>query len=280
MRARLADSRCQQTRRSVANMKLEGAVAIVTGAARGTGRGIALRLAGGGASVVGADIDESGLAETERLIRQAGGASVGHVADVTSAAAAQRTVEAAEKQFGRLNILVNNAGGVGSPNYPEAYIESWDQCLRLNLHGPMLMMQAALPALKRAGGGTIVNMSSVAGLVNGASPFPEYAAAKAGLIRATEAVSNWKDQHKVRVNCVAPNFILTDEIRAMLEAMSAAEREAIPTPISSIEEVAEAVVGLIEDDAVNGRCLVFWFDKPHLAPANRVRAWLPDHPAT
>jgi NAD(P)-dependent dehydrogenase (short-subunit alcohol dehydrogenase family) len=261
-------------------MKLEGAVAIVTGAARGTGRGLALRLAGGGASVVGVDIDESGLNETDRLIQLAGGTSVGHVADVTLAAAARGSVEAAEKRFGRLNILVNNAGGVGSPNYPEAAVESWEKCLRLNLHGPMLMMQASLPALKRAKGGTIVNMSSVAGLVNGASPFPEYAAAKAGLIRATEAVSNWMDEHRVRVNCVAPNFILTDEIRAMLDAMSSAEREALPPPISSIEEVAEAVVGLIEDDTVSGRCLVFWFDTPHLAPADRVGAWLPAHCAT
>lgn len=258
-------------------MNLDGAVAIVTGAARGTGRGLALRLAGGGASVVGVDIDEPGLAETERLIQQAGGTSVHYVADVTSAAAARGSVEAAEERFGRLNILVNNAGGVGSPNYPEADVESWDRCLRLNLHGPMLMMQASLPALKRAGAGSIVNMSSVAGIVNGASPFPEYAAAKAGLIRATEAVSSWMDQHKVRVNCVAPNFILTDEIRAMLDAMSPAEREALPPPISSIEEVAEAVVRLIEDDTVNGRCLVFWFDTPHLAPADRVDAWLPEH---
>jgi NAD(P)-dependent dehydrogenase (short-subunit alcohol dehydrogenase family) len=256
-------------------MKLDGAVAIVTGAARGTGRGLAMRLARGGASVVAVDIDAAGLARTDRLIQDAGGTSMAEVADVTSADAARAAVEAAETRLGHIDILINNAGGVEAPTYPRAEADRWQQCLRLNLHGPMLMMQAALPAMVRAGGGTIVNMSSVAGVVNGVSPFPEYAAAKAGLIRLTEAVSNWMERHRVRVNCVAPNFILTDEIRAMLDAMAPAERDAMPPPISTIEEVAEAIVGLIEDDTVNGRCLVFWFEAPHLAPPDRVRAWLP-----
>ena len=256
-------------------MKLDGAVAIVTGVARGTGRGLAIRLAHAGASVVGIDIDEAGLTETDRLIRDAGGVAVTRVADVTSSGAARQVVEIAETRFGRLDILVNNAGGVEPPTYPDADAERWERCLRLNLHGPMAMMQATLPAMVRSKGGTIVNMTSVAGIVNGVSPWPEYAAAKAGLIRATEAVSNWMDEHRVRVNCVAPNLILTDEIRAMLDAMSPAEREAVPPPISTIDEVAEAVVGLIDDDTVNGRCLVFWFDAPHLAPPDRVGAWLP-----
>jgi NAD(P)-dependent dehydrogenase (short-subunit alcohol dehydrogenase family) len=163
-------------------MEIRGRTAIVTGAAAGTGRAIARRLAAEGASVVVADIDrENG----ERTAREIAGRFVR--ADMRSPEDITALISDAEPQ-----ILVNNAGGGGHvpPHFPEADPDDWGATLDLNLRGPMLATQLALEPMRRQGGGAVVNIASSAGL--GTEPYvsPEYGAAKAGLIRFTSTLGD------------------------------------------------------------------------------------------
>lgn len=256
-------------------MEIENKRAIVTGAARGLGRAIAETLASSGARVIVVDIDESGLEETVRRIVGLGGEAFGFKADVTAPDDVSRMVAEAEIRLGGLEILINNAGGPPQTGFPTTDRAEWERCVRLNLHGPMLTIQSALPLMRRTGAAAIVNVASIAGVVNGPSPWPEYAAAKAGLIRLTEAIAAELASHGIRVNAVAPNFVLTERIKEQLAQMTTEQREAIPPPLSTPEEVAEAIIALIRDESVSGRTLMWWFDEPHLAPADRVHAWLP-----
>ena len=225
-------------------MQVEGRVAVVTGAAAGTGRAIAQRLAADGARVVVADVDAAG---GEAVAGEVGGRFVR--ADLRDPADVARLIASSEP-----SVLVNNAGGGGhvEPHFPDAPFEDWSATLDLNLRGPMLATQLALEPMRRAGGGAVVNVASAAGL--GLAPYvsPEYGAAKAGLIRFTATLAGLQG---VRVNCVVPDWIATERAIAELEAMSEAERSAAPEPIP-LAEVADAVAALIADDSLSGRVMV------------------------
>jgi len=240
-------------------MRLEGRTALVTGAAAGTGRAIAHRLAvGEGAVAVLADVDAARGAEAARAIEADGGRARFLRADVADADGVRRMVADAAP-----SILVNNAGGGGHvpPHFPDAAPEEWGATLDLNLRGAMLATQLALEPMRAAGGGAVVNVASTAGL--GLAPYasPEYGAAKAGLIRFTSTLGPLRERFGVRVNCVVPDWILTERARAELEAMSAEERAAAPEPIP-MAEVADAVVALLRDDALAARVMVLRPGKP------------------
>jgi NAD(P)-dependent dehydrogenase (short-subunit alcohol dehydrogenase family) len=249
---------------------LDGKVAIVTGAGGGgTGRAIALGLAHEGAAVVVNDIDESGGAETVRRIEGAGGRAVLAGADVTREQDVEELVGVAERTFGGLDVLVNNAGGTPGPHFPDAATEHWTRTLELNLRGPMLAIQGALPAMRKRGGGAIVNISSVAGLGYAPHSSPEYSAAKAGLIRLTATLVPLREQANVRVTCIVPNWIGTEEVRAEIAAMSAEERADVPETLTAPEEIADLVVELIENEGLAGRVVVWWTTKaPELIPVD------------
>ena len=223
-------------------------MAIVTGAAVGTGRAIAERLAAEGARVLVADVDERGGEETVARI----GADRGRFvrADMRDAADVERLIAGAD----RLRVLVNNAGGGGHvpPHFPEATPAQWGATLDLNLTSAMLATQLALEPMRRSGGGAIVNIASTAGL--GAEPYasPEYGAAKAGLIRFTTAL---REVDGVRVGCVVPDWVRTERAEAELAAMTPAERAAAPEPIA-LDALTDAVVALIRDDGSAGRVVV------------------------
>jgi NAD(P)-dependent dehydrogenase (short-subunit alcohol dehydrogenase family) len=228
-------------------VEIDGAVAIVTGAAVGTGRAIALRLAAEGARVVVADVDVRGGEET--VARIGGGRASFVRADMLAAADVEGLVASTEG----LRILVNNAGGwLGPPHFPEATPAQWGATLDLNLRSAMLATQLALERMRRAGGGAVVNVASTAGL--GAEPYgsPEYGAAKAGLIRFTTAL---REVDGVRVTCVVPDWVRTPRAEAELAAMTAEERAAAPEPIA-LDVLADAVVALIRDDESAGRVVV------------------------
>jgi NAD(P)-dependent dehydrogenase (short-subunit alcohol dehydrogenase family) len=228
-------------------VEIDGAVAIVTGAAVGTGRAIALRLAAEGAHVVVADVDARGGEET---VARIGG---GRASFVRADMLAPADVEALITRTDGLRILVNNAGGwLGPPHFPEATPAQWGATLDLNLRSAMLATQLALEPMHRFGGGAVVNVASTAGL--GAEPYaaPEYGAAKAGLIRFTAALA---EARGVRVGCVVPDWIRTERAEAELAAMTAAERAAAPEPIP-LDVLTHAVVALIRDDESAGRVVV------------------------
>jgi len=237
-----------------AKWPIDGRVALVTGAGGGgTGRAIAVRLARGGASVVVDDLDEQGGTATVRLIEEAGGHAVFVRADVTSETDIERMVAVAERTFGGLDILVNNAGGTPRPHFPEAPRRHWTRTLDLNLRGPMLAIQVALHAMRKRGGGAIVNISSVAGVGYAPHSSPEYSAAKAGLARLTATLAPLHASENVRVNCILPNWIGTEEVLAEIAAMSPEERSEVPDLLTTPEEIADLVVELIEDPSVAGR---------------------------
>jgi NAD(P)-dependent dehydrogenase (short-subunit alcohol dehydrogenase family) len=240
-------------------MRIEDKVALVTGAGgRGTGRAIARRLARGGATVVVSDIDEEGGAATVREVESAGGRAAFTRADVTSEPDVEEMVSFAVRTFGGLDILVNNAGGTPQPHFPDASVEHWSRTLDLSLRGPMLAIQHALGPMRERGAGAIVNISSVAGVGWAPHSSPEYSAGKAGLARLTATLAPLADRDNVRVNCIVPNWIGTEEVLAEVAAMSPEERTEVPDELTAPEEIADLVARLIEDEGLAGRVFVWW----------------------
>jgi NAD(P)-dependent dehydrogenase (short-subunit alcohol dehydrogenase family) len=251
-------------------MEIQDRVAIVTGGGgAGTGRAIALRLAEAGAKVVVADVDAAGGAETVRQIDVAGGVAAFFRADVTREDDVRGTVSFSQETFGGLDVLVNNAGLTPEPHFPDAAVEHWSRYLDLNLRGPMLAIQYALEPMTRRGGGAVVNIASVAGFGFAPHSSPEYAAAKAGLIRLTATLAPLADRANVRVNCIIPNWIGTDEVKAEIAAMSPEERAQVPDELTPPEEIADAVARFVEDETMAGRALLWWSgEEPRLLPVS------------
>ena len=227
-------------------MEIDGRSAVVTGGGAGIGRAIAARLAQEGAAVLVADVDE----EAGRLVAsEIGGTFV--VADVTR----ETDIEAIASDA---DILVNNAGGYTEPVFPDAPLEHWSRALDLNLRSAMLAIQVAIRPMQARGGGTIVNVASTAGLGFAPHPSPEYAAAKAALMRLTACLAPLA-QRGVRVNCVCPYTVGTAAVRRTI-AVATAQGQTLPPPLRATllepEEVADAVVRLVRDDSLAGRVVV------------------------
>ncbi|HEY1275121.1 MAG TPA: SDR family NAD(P)-dependent oxidoreductase [Thermoleophilaceae bacterium] len=161
------------------------------------------------------------------------------------------------------HILVNNAGGGGhiEPHFPDATPAEWTALLDLNLRSAMLATQLALDPMNRAGGGAVVNIASVAGLGLADYQSPEYAAAKAGLIRFTSTLAPLHERKNVRVNCIAPDWIATERAQEELRQMSAAERAERPTPVP-MEAIAEAALELVRDETAAGKVLALYGTGP------------------
>jgi NAD(P)-dependent dehydrogenase (short-subunit alcohol dehydrogenase family) len=244
-------------------MEPQGRVALVTGAAAGTGRAIALRLGAEDALVVVADIDAEGGQDTVRRIEAQGGRATFVRADVTQDADVGRMVVFADQGRGGPHILVNNAGGGGhlDPHFPDATPSEWRAMLALNLTGAMLATQLALAPMRAGGGGVVVNIASTAGLGFGPYQSPEYGAAKAGLIRFTASLAQLEERMNVRVNCVVPDWIATERAQDELARMSPAERAGALRPVA-MEEVADAVVEFVRDEELAGRVMVLRGDEP------------------
>jgi NAD(P)-dependent dehydrogenase (short-subunit alcohol dehydrogenase family) len=225
-------------------VEISGKIAVVTGAAAGIGRAVATALAEEGAALVLADVDsDAGRRAAEEL----GGRFV--AADVLADDELRALVAAADG----LEILVNNAGGAPAPYYPDAPVEHWSRTLDLNLRSTMLATQLALEAMPM--GGAIVNVSSIAGYGLAPHAAPEYAVAKAGLVRLAGALSNLADTRGIRVSCICPDWVDTPAVRRSLAGMSADERREVPELVGA-EEIARLVLDLIRDASSAGRVVV------------------------
>jgi NAD(P)-dependent dehydrogenase (short-subunit alcohol dehydrogenase family) len=225
-------------------VELDGKVAIVTGAAAGIGRAVATALAAERAQVVLADVDSDA---GSRASRELGGRFV--QTDVLVDDDLRRLITGVDG----LAILVNNAGGAPPPHYPEAPLEHWSRVLELNLRSVMAATQLALEAM--GGGGAIVNVASMAGYGLFPHDAPEYAAAKAGLMRLTGALSPLAEVRGVRVNCICPDWVDTPAVHCSLAGMSDEERAQVPELVSA-EEIASLVLELIRDDSLAGRVMI------------------------
>ena len=242
-------------------MQLDGRVALVTGAGAETGRTIALRLAAGGALVVVVDVDEAAAQASVAAIEEQGGHAAALQADVTDDGDVQRMIECAGRDGGGPHVLVNNAGGRGAADYPEAAPAQWSATLDLNLRAAMLATQLALEPMQAAGGGAVINIASTAGIGSGPYASPDYGAAKAGLIRFTTSLGDLRERMNVRVNCIVPDWIATERGQAELAQMSPAERAAAP-PQVPMAEVAAAVVAFVHDDDLAGRVVLLRGGRP------------------
>ncbi|MHB1136602.1 MAG: SDR family NAD(P)-dependent oxidoreductase [Coriobacteriia bacterium] len=187
----------------------EGKVALVTGGGSGIGREAALGFARGGAKIVVADVDEVGGSETVELVAAAGSEAVFVRADVSQPQEVEAAVAAAVERFGGLHIVVNNAGIGGEANLTGDYsLEGWHKVININLNGVFYGMRYGIPAILASGGGSIVNVSSILGLVGWATA-PAYVAAKHGVSGLTKAAATEYAQQGIRVNSVHPGFIET-----------------------------------------------------------------------
>jgi NAD(P)-dependent dehydrogenase (short-subunit alcohol dehydrogenase family) len=230
-------------------MRLKGKVAIVTGGASGMGRSEAMIFAREGARVVVADVLEQ---EGQEVAKSIGDAARFIKLDVTSEQGWQAVVAAAEREFGRLDILVNNAGISGTYTSDLASTEAWDRLMDINAKGVFLGMKHALPALKRAGGGAIVNISSISGFTGQLGVHMAYNASKGAVRLMTKTAAVQWARDNIRVNSVHPGFLpamrtsvgsANPEWRAKALAAVPMRRE------GKVEEVAHAVLFLASDEA-------------------------------
>lgn len=238
-------------------MKLKNKTALVTGAARGIGAGIAKTLAREGAAVLICDLLEAEGKATAKELTDAGGKAWYVRLDVTSEQSWKEAYAFALEKTGRLDILVNNAGISIRQNIEEMTVENLDTMLAVNVKGPFLGIKHALPLLKQSGGGSIVNVASICGLVGHLYTSEAYTTTKGAVVQLTKSVATRHAKYNVRCNAVAPSTVLTGLTEKFLEdPQRRAERlgEVPLGRLATIEDVAEAVLFLVspEGSFING----------------------------
>jgi len=237
--------------------RLNGKVALITGAGSGIGRGTAILFAREGAKVMVVDYVPEGGQETVRMIKEAGGEASFIEADVTKAADAERMVKATVDTYGKLNILYNNAGIVGMP-VPTADLleEDWDLVVDTDLKSVYLGSKYAIPEMIKAGGGAIVSTASVEGLTGKVGIGP-YCAAKAGVIMLTKTIALEYAGENIRANCICPGMIETGMTRDWIPQL---HMEFIPLggKAGKPEDIAYAALYLACDESkyVTGTSIV------------------------
>jgi len=220
---------------------LTGRIAIVTGAASGLGEAISYGLAVFGADIVAVDVEAAGLGRVCEKVKGMGRAALPVICDVRSAEEIQAMVAQCVDRFGRIDVLVNNAGISRRALAEEMTHDQWDDVLAVDLTGPFLCCQEVGRTMIRQGGGRIINIASVAGLVGLRTGNANYCAAKGGLISMTRALALEWAKHNVLVNAVAPTHIRTPLIEAVLED---AEKKAYflgNIPLGRLGEASEVV---------------------------------------
>jgi len=230
-------------------VNLSGQAAIVTGASRGIGKAIALRLAAAGAKVACVARSADKLRETADAIAAAGGAAEVHPCDVTDSAAVSKLVESLNESWGRLDIVVNNAGITKDTLIPRMSDEDWDSVIATNLRSVFLFTRAASLVMMRQRSGRIVNISSVSGLMGNPGQ-ANYSASKAGIIGLTRSVARELAGRKVTVNAICPGFISTEMTDALGPAVLDEVKKRVPAKrLGEADEVADAVLYLASDSA-------------------------------
>ena len=230
-------------------MNLDGQIALVTGASRGIGAAIALELARQGAVVIGTGTSEAGARAFGDALAQAGGKGRGAVLDVADAAACEAVVDAVQKEFGGLSILVNNAGITRDNLAMRMKDEEWAAVIDTNLTAVFRLSRLVMRGMMKARFGRIVNVTSVVG-ASGNAGQANYAAAKAGVAGMSRALARELGGRNITVNCVAPGFIDTDMTRALNESQTAQLTAQIPLGrFGRPDDVAHAVAFLASPQA-------------------------------
>jgi 3-oxoacyl-[acyl-carrier protein] reductase len=231
-------------------MKFAGKVALVTGAARGIGEAIALKLAQEGADVVVTDVDLEGAQRVAQKIEGLGRKAKAIQADVSQYEAVQRLVSEAVSLFGKIDILVNNAGIIRRGTFLEHDPQDWEKVLNVNLGGTFNCAKEVVPLMIKQGGGKIINISSVVGKMGDIASAPSYGTSKGAVNTFTKSLARELAPYGINVNAVAPHAIETDMSREWSEEKRRQIVEAIPLKrLGKPEEVAEVVAFLASDGA-------------------------------
>ena len=235
-------------------MRLKDKVALITGAGSGIGRQSALLFAREGAAVLVVDVNDVGSNETVTLVKQAGGHAAYCRADVSKAAECQRMVAAAEQQFGKLNVLFNNAGIMHAKDDDAISTseEVWDLTLDINAKGVFLGCKYGIPALKRAGGGSIINTASFVARLGAATPQVAYTASKGAVLAMTRELAVIHARQNIRVNALSPGPLKTELLMSFLNTEEKKQRRLVHVPMGRFgeaEEMAKAALFLASDDS-------------------------------
>lgn len=235
-------------------MRLAGKTALITGAANGIGRESALLFAREGASVLAVDLQEQAGRALVAEIEAAGGAAAFARADVSSDADCAAMVRAAEERFGALHVLFNNAGIMdsGDDDAVSTSEEVWERTLAINLKGVFLGCKHGLPALRRAGGGSIINTASFVAQLGAATPQIAYTASKGGVLAMTRELAVVHARENIRVNALCPGPLRTELLMKFLDTEEKKQRRLVHVPMGRFgeaREMAQAALYLASEES-------------------------------
>jgi NAD(P)-dependent dehydrogenase (short-subunit alcohol dehydrogenase family) len=235
-------------------VRLEGKVTLITGAGSGIGREAALLFAAEGAAVVAVDVREEPAAETAAMVEQAGGRAQAVRADVSKDADCRAMVEAAEATFGRLDVLFNNAGIMHSADDDAVATaeDIWDLTMDINAKGVFLGCKHGIPALRRAGGGSIINTASFVAIMGAATPQIAYTASKGAVLALTRELAVVHARENIRVNSLCPGPLRTELLMKFLDTEEKRQRRLVHIPMGRFGEAAEmakAALWLASDES-------------------------------
>ncbi len=235
-------------------MRLKDKVALITGAASGIGKESALLFAAEGASVVAVDLNDDAGNSCVEEIRAAGNDAIYVHADVSKSADCENMIGAAEREFGKLDVLFNNAGIMHSADDDAIHTdeEIWDLTMNVNLKSVFLGCKFGIPALLRAGGGSIVNTASLVAVMGSGAPQLAYTASKGGVLSMTKELAIVHARQNIRINALCPGPLRTELLMKFLDTEEKKQRRLVHIPIGRFGEAAEmakAALYLASDDA-------------------------------
>ncbi|MEO8456563.1 MAG: glucose 1-dehydrogenase [Chloroflexota bacterium] len=234
--------------------RLDNKVALITGAGSGIGRESAILFAAEGACVVAVDLDEDTARETVHMIEKADGKATAFRADVTKATDSEAMVAEAESQYGKLDVMFNNAGIMHSDddesvNTTEAV---WDLTMEINAKGVFLGCKYGIPALRRAGGGSIINTASIVAVMGSATAQVAYTASKGAVLSMTRELAIVHARENIRINALCPGPLRTELLMKFLNTEEKLQRRLVHIPIGRFgeaKEIAKAALYLASDDS-------------------------------
>ncbi len=235
-------------------LRLQGKVALITGAGGGIGRESALLFAREGAAVLSVDLDGTSAEETARLVNEAGGRAQALAVDVSQAEGCEAMVAAAERSFGHLDVLFNNAGVMvpGDDDAVNTEESVWDLTMNVNAKGVFFGCKYGIPALRRAGGGSIVNTASFVALMGAATPQIAYTASKGAVLALTRELAVVHAREGIRVNALCPGPLRTELLMKFLDTDAKKQRRLVHIPIGRFgeaREIAQAALFLASDES-------------------------------
>ncbi|MCG3117281.1 MAG: glucose 1-dehydrogenase [Candidatus Manganitrophus sp. SA1] len=235
-------------------MRLRDKVALITGAGSGIGMEAALLFSSEGAGIVAVDVNDDAGKETVKQVEAKGGKAIYVHADVSKGEDCNKMVAAAEQTFGKLNILFNNAGIMDSNDDNAMTTEEavWEKTMAINLKGVFLGCKYGIPALKRAGGGSIINTASFVAVLGAATPQLAYTASKGGVLSMTRELAVIHAREGIRVNALCPGPLRTELLMKFLNTEQKKQRRLVHIPMGRFgeaREIAKAALFLASDDS-------------------------------